>query len=148
MRLRTKILLLALLALGSVRSAYGQVPAACTVDRANQANNIFIDKQTGYLYACWNNTPNLIGPVSASGGITPPAGDIGGTTPSPTVVATHLTLPLPVNQGGTGTTTPALVPGTNVTISGTWPNQTINSSSGGTPCTTTASSIQYDNAGA
>jgi hypothetical protein len=38
---------------------------------------------------------------------------------------------LPVNRGGTGTTTPGLVQGTNVTITGTWPNQTINSSGGG-----------------
>lgn len=38
---------------------------------------------------------------------------------------------LPVANGGTGTTTPALVAGTNVTISGTWPNQTINSTGGG-----------------
>jgi hypothetical protein len=34
---------------------------------------------------------------------------------------------LPVANGGTGTTNPALIAGTNVTISGTWPNQTINS---------------------
>lgn len=38
---------------------------------------------------------------------------------------------LPVARGGTGTTTPGLVQGTNVTITGTWPNQTINSSAGG-----------------
>lgn len=38
-----------------------------------------------------------------------------------------LTTPLSVGQGGTGTATPALVAGTNITISGTWPNQTINS---------------------
>jgi hypothetical protein len=38
---------------------------------------------------------------------------------------------LPVAAGGTGTTTPSLVAGTNVTISGTWPNQTINASGGG-----------------
>src|SRR3989442_6774557 len=38
---------------------------------------------------------------------------------------------LPKANGGTGTATPALVPGTNVTITGTWPNQTINSSAGG-----------------
>lgn len=38
---------------------------------------------------------------------------------------------LPVANGGTGTSSPALVPGTNITISGTWPNQTINSSGGG-----------------
>ncbi len=38
---------------------------------------------------------------------------------------------LSVANGGTGTSTPALVAGTNVTITGTWPNQTINSSGGG-----------------
>lgn len=32
---------------------------------------------------------------------------------------------LPVANGGTGTATPSLVQGTNVTITGTWPNQTI-----------------------
>jgi hypothetical protein len=34
---------------------------------------------------------------------------------------------LDVANGGTGTATPALVAGTNVTITGTWPNQTVNS---------------------
>jgi lysophospholipase L1-like esterase len=47
---------------------------------------------------------------------------------------------LPVSAGGTGTTTPALVAGTNVTITGTWPNQTINSTGGGGGGSYTASS--------
>lgn len=34
-----------------------------------------------------------------------PAGDLGGTVGSPTVVSTHLTAPLPEAQGGTGQTT-------------------------------------------
>jgi len=38
---------------------------------------------------------------------------------------------LAVARGGTGTATPGLVQGTNVTITGTWPNQTINSTGGG-----------------
>ncbi len=38
---------------------------------------------------------------------------------------------LPVLNGGTGTAFPGLVQGTNITITGTWPNQTINSSGGG-----------------
>lgn len=42
-----------------------------------------------------------------------------------------ITSPLPVANGGTGTATPGLVAGTNVTVSGAWPNQTIASSSGG-----------------
>lgn len=38
---------------------------------------------------------------------------------------------IPVNRGGTGTTTPALVAGANITITGTWPNNTISSTGGG-----------------
>lgn len=38
---------------------------------------------------------------------------------------------IPVNRGGTGTTTPALIAGTNITITGTWPNNTINATGGG-----------------
>lgn len=42
---------------------------------------------------------------------------------------------LKVANGGTGTATPSLVAGTNVTISGTWPNQTISASGGGSSTT-------------
>jgi len=52
--------------------------------------------------------------------------DLGGTATAPQVVSTHLGSPLPVNQGGTGTTSPAIVAGTGVTVSGSWPNQTVN----------------------
>jgi len=38
---------------------------------------------------------------------------------------------LPVANGGTGTATPGIVAGTNVTVTGTWPNQTVNASGGG-----------------
>ena len=38
---------------------------------------------------------------------------------------------LPVTSGGTGTTTPSLVQGSNVTITGTWPNQTISAATTG-----------------
>jgi hypothetical protein len=38
---------------------------------------------------------------------------------------------LAVTSGGTGTSTPSLVAGTNVSITGTWPNQTINSTATG-----------------
>jgi len=39
-----------------------------------------------------------------------------------------LVLPLSVANGGTGTATPGLVAGTNISISGSWPNQTISTS--------------------
>jgi hypothetical protein len=63
---------------------------------------------------------------------TPSSGTLTNTTGLP--LTTGVTGLLPVANGGTGTATPAIVAGTNVTVSGTWPNQTINStaSSSGT----------------
>jgi hypothetical protein len=62
--------------------------------------------------------------ISANGVITL-AGDLGGTATSPSVISTHLASPLPVLQGGTGTATPSLIEGTNIVITGTWPDQVI-----------------------
>lgn len=58
---------------------------------------------------------------------------------------------LPILNGGTGTAFPSLVEGTNIDITGTWPNQTINSTST-TPSwqqtlnvgNTTSSTLFYD----
>ena len=52
---------------------------------------------------------------------------------------------LDVANGGTGTATPALVAGTNVTITGTWPNQTIAASGGGGSGTVTSVSVASAN---
>jgi hypothetical protein len=38
---------------------------------------------------------------------------------------------LPVANGGTGTATPGIVAGSNITVTGTWPNQTVASTGGG-----------------
>ena len=59
----------------------------------------------------------------------------GGTGTSSTTFAnltTNVTGLLPVANGGTGTATPALVQGANITITGTWPNQTIAAAAPGT----------------
>jgi hypothetical protein len=48
-----------------------------------------------------------------------------------TLKAADMTGTLAVANGGTGTTTPSLVGGTNITISGTWPNQTVTAAGGG-----------------
>lgn len=73
---------------------------------------------------------------SGGSGITQLTGDVtagpGTGSQVATVVATHLTAPLPVAQGGTATATPGLVAGANVTITGTWPNQTVSSTGGST----------------
>jgi hypothetical protein len=64
-------------------------------------------------------------------------------------LTTGVTGLLPVANGGTGTATPSIVAGTNVTVTGTWPNQTIAASGGGggTPGGSTTQ-VQYNNAGA
>jgi len=47
-------------------------------------------------------------------------------------LTTGVTGLLPVANGGTATATPSIVAGTNVTVTGTWPNQTIASTASGT----------------
>lgn len=52
----------------------------------------------------------------------------GGTGTSSTTftnLTTNVTGLLPIANGGSGTATPSLVQGSNVTITGSWPNQTI-----------------------
>jgi hypothetical protein len=60
-------------------------------------------------------------------------GGTGTTSTTFTNLTTNVTGLLPIANGGTNTATPALVQGTGVTITGTWPNQTINATgTGGT----------------
>jgi hypothetical protein len=44
---------------------------------------------------------------------------------NPVSLTTDVTGILPIANGGSGTATPSLVQGSNITITGTWPNQTI-----------------------
>ena len=68
-------------------------------------------------------------PVLFNGALgTPSSGTLTNATGLP--LTTGVTGVLPVSNGGSGSTTPSLVAGTNVTISGSWPNQTINASGG------------------
>ena len=60
---------------------------------------------------------------------TPSAATLTNATGLP--LTTGVTGLLPVANGGTGTATPSLVAGTNITITGTWPNQTIDAAGGG-----------------
>ena len=79
-----------------------------------------------------NSTLTTLSALSLPG--TQVSGDISGN-------AANVTGTIAVANGGTGTATPSLVAGTNVTISGTWPNQTINSSGGGGGGSGTVTSI-------
>lgn len=87
---------------------------------------------------CWNNSLSqwVRADASCFGGGGPtfayPAGTGIVTVTSGAAWGTTLADPLAVAHGGTGTTTPALVAGTNITsITGTWPNQTINAATQG-----------------
>jgi len=71
------------------------------------------------------NGITLTGTVTSSGSLT-----LGGALTGVNLTS-QVTGTLPVANGGTGTASPALVQGTNVTITGTWPNQTINSTASG-----------------
>ena len=61
------------------------------------------------------------------------SGGTGSTSTTFVNLASNVTGLLPIANGGTATATPALVQGSGVTITGTWPNQTINATgTGGT----------------
>ena len=77
------------------------------------------------------NGLTLTGTVTTTGNLT-----LGGTL-SGVNLASAVTGTLPQANGGTGTASPALVAGTNVTISGSWPNQTINATAGSSSITWT-----------
>jgi hypothetical protein len=81
--------------------------------------------QTGTGSLVFSASPTLTAPALG----TPSALVLTNATGLP--LATGTTGLLPVANGGTGTATPGLVAGTNVTVSGTWPNQTINASGSG-----------------
>jgi hypothetical protein len=80
-----------------------------------------------------------IGLTTHVSGTLPVANGGTGTTSTTFVnLASNVTGTLPVANGGTGTTTPSLVAGTNISLSGTWPNQTITASGGGGSGTVTS----------
>jgi hypothetical protein len=84
-----------------------------------------ISDETGTGLLVFSTSPTLTTPALG----TPSALALTNATGLP--LTSGVTGLLPVANGGTGTATPGLVAGTNVTISGTWPNQTINASGGG-----------------
>ena len=120
-------------------------PSAITFPQFNADNTVSALDAASFRTAIGAGTSSTTGTVTSVGG----TGTVNGITLTGTVTSTgNLTLggtlsgvslttqvsgTLPVLNGGTGTTTPALVAGSNVTITGTWPNQTINATaSGGT----------------
>lgn len=95
---------------------------------ASGSNNNSI---TGSFLSMSNSgTGNIINGTGAGiTGVTAGTGLTGGGTSG--TVTLSLSTPVSVARGGTATASPGLVAGTNVSISGTWPNQTINASGSG-----------------
>ena len=86
---------------------------------------------TGVATALAVNVGSAGAPVVNGGALgTPSSGTL--TNATGLSLTTGVTGILPVANGGTATATPAIVAGTNVTVSGTWPNQTINATASGT----------------
>ena len=83
-----------------------------------------VSTSTGTGSVVLNTSPTLVTPALG----TPASGVLTNTTGLP--LTTGVTGILPVANGGSGTATPGLVAGTNVTITGSWPNQTINATGG------------------
>jgi hypothetical protein len=85
---------------------------------------------TGVATALAVNVGSAGAPL-VNGGVlgTPSSGTATNLTGLP--LSTGVTGLLPVANGGTATATPSIVAGTNITVTGTWPNQTIAAASGG-----------------
>jgi hypothetical protein len=84
-----------------------------------------VTDETGSGALVFATSPTLVTPALG----TPSSGTLTNATGLP--LSTGVTGLLPVANGGTATATPSLVAGSNVTVSGTWPNQTIAASNPG-----------------
>jgi hypothetical protein len=74
---------------------------------------------TGTTNVVLSNTPTLVTPILG----TPQSATLTNATGLP--LTTGVSGLLPVANGGTATATPSLVAGSNITVTGTWPNQTV-----------------------
>ena len=130
-------------AIGSVTGlGTGVATFLATPSSANLASAMTDETGTGALV--FATSPTLVTPILG----TPQSGNFStGTFTWPTFnqnttgTASNVTGIVAVANGGTGTATPALVAGTNVSITGTWPNQTINSSNPGGTVTSVAATV-------
>jgi hypothetical protein len=103
-----------------------------TVNQIVAGTNVTISPSSGIGIVTVNSSGGGSGTIT---GVTAGTGLSGGGTSGN--VTLSLSTPVSVTNGGTGVSTPSLVPGSNVTISGSWPNQTVAASGGGFPSSTT-----------
>ena len=118
----------------------GAVTVAGTLAVANGGTGVTTSTGTGNVVL--SNSPTLVTPALG----TPASGNFSsGTFTWPTFnqnttgTAAGLSSVLSIASGGNGTATPSLTQGSNVTITGTWPNYTISASAPGTGTVTSVS---------
>jgi len=90
---------------------------------AQGAMNAFAGAVTSGSYLRGNGTDVVMSTIQAA--------DVPTLNQNTTGTASNVTGVVAVANGGTGTATPSLVAGTNITITGSFPNQTINSTASG-----------------
>jgi hypothetical protein len=90
---------------------------------AQTAMNAFAGAVTSGSYLRGNGTNVVMSAIQAA--------DVPTLNQNTTGTASNVTGIVAVANGGTGTDTPSLVAGSNITVSGTWPNQTIAATSSG-----------------
>jgi hypothetical protein len=115
-----------------VVSSGGATPAISLAASYGDTQNPFASKTANFVLAAPNGTagaPTFRAIVAA---------DIPTLNQNTTGTASNVTGIVAVANGGTGTATPSLVAGTNVTITGSFPNQTINATGGGGSGTVTS----------
>jgi len=100
---------------------------------AQLAMNTFAGAVTSGSYLRGNGTNVVMDTIQVA--------DVPTLNQNTTGTASNVTGIVAVANGGTGTATPSLVAGTNVSITGTWPNQTINSSNPGGTVTSVAATV-------
>lgn len=108
-----------------VASSGGATPAISLSAGYGDTLNPYASKTANFVLAAPNGTagvPTFRAVVAA---------DIPTLNQNTTGTAANVTGIVAVVNGGSGTATPAIVAGTNVTVSGTWPNQTINATASG-----------------
>jgi hypothetical protein len=101
---------------------------ALAPSQATNSGKYLTTDGTNSSWATVSAGSGTVSSVAVSGGTTGLTTSGGPVTTSGTIT---LAGTLAVANGGTGTTTPSIVAGTNVSVTGTWPNQTIASSGGG-----------------
>lgn len=109
-----------------VVSSGGTTPAISLASGYGDTQNPYASKSANYVLAAPNGSTGVptFRPIAVA--------DIPTLNQNTTGTAANVTGIVAVANGGTGTTTPSLVAGSNITVTGTWPNQTIASTGGST----------------